>query len=389
MKGKLGEEVFKIRLGDFVTEVDYEKYSGGDGKVDFTLTSDSSTGIQVKTRYGNYDQVQWKIDKEEIEKNSVLVCVLCQEEFSDIEKEYRFIMAGFLPTNMIQSAFNEAIVGIDELLYPGGLRGYLDSLVSYDADKYINLGDECLFDKKDYKGAILNYCHALQLRANEAITYYKSDAIIYYKRGIAFSLLGYYQNAIDDCTQAIKIDAHYGHYCCRGSARHSLGDNQGAIDDYTKAIKINANNAIAYNDRGLAHYDLGDNQSAINDFTQAIKINPNYAIAYNNRGNAHSELGDNQRAIDDFTQAIKINPNYAIVYNDRGFAHYTLGDNQSAINDYTQAINLYPEFAIAYYNRGVSNLQKSANLYQKQGRDKKFQEVKDILREIHRSQHLM
>jgi hypothetical protein len=237
MKGKLGEEVFKIRLGDFVTEVDYEKYSGGDGKVDFTLTSDSSTGIQVKTRYGNYDQVQWKIDKEEIEKNSVLVCVLCQEEFSDIEKEYRFIMAGFLPTNMIQSAFNEAIVGIDELLYPGGLRGYLDSLVSYDADKYINLGDECLFDKKDYKGAILNYCHALQLRANEAITYYKSDAIIYYKRGIAFSLLGYYQNAIDDCTQAIKIDAHYGHYCCRGSARHSLGDNQGAIDDYTKAIK--------------------------------------------------------------------------------------------------------------------------------------------------------
>ncbi|WP_246605544.1 hypothetical protein [Sphaerospermopsis torques-reginae] len=79
LKGKLGEEVVKSRLGDFVTEVDYEKYSGGDGKVDFTLTSDSSVGIQVKTRYGNYDQVQWTIDKEEIEKNAVLVCVLCQE----------------------------------------------------------------------------------------------------------------------------------------------------------------------------------------------------------------------------------------------------------------------------------------------------------------------
>jgi hypothetical protein len=124
MKGKLGEEVFKIRLGDFVTEVDYEKYSGGDGKVDFTLTSDSSTGIQVKTRYGNYDQVQWTIDREEIEKNAVLVCVLCQEEFSDIEKEYRFIMAGFLPTNIIKSIGDKTLVRIDELLYPGSRRIY-------------------------------------------------------------------------------------------------------------------------------------------------------------------------------------------------------------------------------------------------------------------------
>ncbi|WP_300001280.1 tetratricopeptide repeat protein, partial [Anabaena sp. AL09] len=216
MKGKLGEEVVKICLGDFVTEVDYEKYSSGDGKIDFTLTSDSSVGIQVKTRYGYFDKVQWTIDREEIEKNAVLVCILCQEEFSDTEKEYRFIMAGFLPTNMIQYAFNEAILGIDELLYPGGLRGYLDSLVSYDADKYISLGDECL-DKQDYEGAILNYRHALQLRANEAITYYESDAIIYYKRG----------------------NAHF-----------ELGDNQNAIDDYTQAIKINPNNAIVYNNRG-------------------------------------------------------------------------------------------------------------------------------------------
>ncbi|MEB3178771.1 MAG: hypothetical protein VKL59_07070 [Nostocaceae cyanobacterium] len=41
LKGKLGEEVVKSRLGDFVTEVDYAKRLGGDGKVDFTLTSDS------------------------------------------------------------------------------------------------------------------------------------------------------------------------------------------------------------------------------------------------------------------------------------------------------------------------------------------------------------
>ena len=156
MKGKLGEEVVKIRLGDFVTEVDYEKRIGGDGKIDFTLTSDSSIGIQVKARYGNFDTIKWSISREEIEKNSVLVCILIQEEVSEAQSEYNLILAGFLPTNIIKSFGTKTSVGIDELLYPGGLRGYLESLTSSDADKYISLGNEC-FHKKDYKGAINNY----------------------------------------------------------------------------------------------------------------------------------------------------------------------------------------------------------------------------------------
>jgi tetratricopeptide (TPR) repeat protein len=306
MKGKLGEEVVKICLGDFVTEVDYEKYSSGDGKIDFTLTSDSSVGIQVKTRYGYFDKVQWTIDREEIEKNAVLVCVLCQEEFSEMEKEYGLIIAGFLPTNMIKSAANEAIVGIDELLYPGGLRGYLDSLVSYDADKYISLGDECLFDKKDYKSAILNYSHALELRANEVITYYLSDAIIYYKRGIAFSLLGSYQNAIYDCNRAITIDASYHYYYCRGSAHYSLGDMQGAIYDFTQAINMNSKYVIAYYNRGNAYYTLGKYQDAINDYNQVINLDQTFAIAYYNRGSVNLILGNKQGAIDDFNKAASI-----------------------------------------------------------------------------------
>jgi hypothetical protein len=291
MKGKLGEEVVKIRLGDFVTKVDYEKYSGGDGKIDFTLTSDSSIGIQVKTRYGYFDKVQWTIDREEIEKNSVLVCILCQEEFSETEKEYGLIIAGFLPTNMIKSAANEAIVEIDELLYPGGLLGYLESLVSYNSNKYISLGDEFLFDKKDYKSAILNYSHALELRANEAITYYLSDAIIYYKRGIAFSLLGSYQNAIYDCNRAITIDASYHYYYCRGSAHYSLGDMQGAIYDFTQAINMNSKYVIAYYNRGNAYYTLGKYQDAINDYNQVINLDQTFAIAYyNSRGFSFSKF---------------------------------------------------------------------------------------------------
>jgi hypothetical protein len=56
---------------------------GGDGKVDFTLTSNPSVGIQVKTRYGSSDKVKWQISPEEVKKNAVLICIFSQEEFDD------------------------------------------------------------------------------------------------------------------------------------------------------------------------------------------------------------------------------------------------------------------------------------------------------------------
>lgn len=330
MKGKLGEEVVKIRLGDFVTEVDYEKYSGGDGKVDFTLTSDSSIGIQVKTRYGNCDQVQWTIDKEEIEKNAVLVCVLCQEEFSDMEKEYRLIMVGFLPTNMIKSAVTEAIVRIDELLYPGGLRGYLDNFKSSKSsnyNKYIILGDECI-DNQDYQGAIFDYFHALYLISNEASDYDTSDAImaiIYHKIG----------------------NAHY-----------TLGDYKGAIDDYTRSIKLNPTYHSVYENRGNAYYILEKYYDAINDYTQAINLNPASSNAYNNRGNTYYQLGKYYNAINDYTQAIKINPLSHSVYDNRGNAYYQLGKHYDAINDYT--------FILGNKQATIDDLNKAASIYQQE-----------------------
>jgi tetratricopeptide (TPR) repeat protein len=263
MKGKLGEEVVKSRLADFVTEVDYEQRIGGDGKVDFTLTSDSSIGIQVKARNGNFDKIQWSISREEIKKNAVLVCILIQEEVSEAQAEYNLILAGFLPTNMIKLAASKALVGIDELLYSGGLRSYLESLTSSEVDEYIRLGDEC-FQKKNYQNAIAYYTQVFQ-DPNFALAYFN-----------------------------------------RGNAHSDLGDKQGAIEDYTQAIKIDPNFALAYFNRGVTRFDLGDKQGEIEDYTQAIKIDPNFALAYFNRGAARLDLGDKHGAIKDFQIAANI-----------------------------------------------------------------------------------
>ena len=355
LKGKLGEEVVKSRLGNFVTEVDYEKRIGGDGKVDFTLTSDSSIGIQVKARYGNFDTIKWSISQEEIEKNAVLVCILIQEEVSEAQSEYNLILAGFLPTNMINLDENKVFIGIDILLYSGGLLGYLNALIAFKIEEYINLADECFYNG-DVKGVITNFNQALQLDL--------SNEYIYYKLGCMYFLKLNFRLAIENFTEAIKIDPYFSEaYHERGIARDKLGDMQGAIEDFTEAIKINPNYADAYYERGIVHDELGDRKGAIADFNQAIKINPdnwNFKVTFYGLGSNCLELGNIQDAIEYFNQAIKIDPHFSFSYYDRGIARDKLGDKTGARADF----------------------QKAADIYKKEGNETKYQDAMKQIKKI-------
>ncbi len=449
LKGKLGEEVVKERLADLITEVDYDKRFGGDGKIDFTLTSDPTIGVEVKSRHGSIDRVRWSVSSEEVEKNAVVVCILIQEEVNEAQPEYHLFLAGFLPTQMIKLRTGRISFGINQLLYGGGLRSYLEQLQSASTnynyhsqeqqnhqyktkpepvykppnnqlikssypvvDKYlpyrseelnllnIKLGDECS-KKGQYDAAISAYNEALQLKSNDAETYYK--------RGLARYHLGDYEGAIADYIQAIMINPHHiKAYHKSGLARYQLGDYEGAIADYTQAIRINPNDAVAYKNRADVRYRIRDNQGAIEDYTQAIKISPNDkyiydksngsdseiadvqetvkvflqeieissndGIAYKQRGNFRLEIGDYEGAIADYTQAIKINSHDIEAYYNRGNARYDLGDYEGAITDYTQAIKINFNDADAYYNRGNARY----NLGDKQGAIEDFHKATNI-----------
>ncbi len=156
LKGKLGEEAIQSRLANFVTEVDYETRYSGDNKIHFYLTDAPQIGIQVKTRYGCIDKVEWHINFEEVEKISILVCVLIQEEVNEAQPNYNMIMAGFLPTDLINFSIEKTSYKIDELLYFGGLHGYLKELILSLFKDYVNLGDNC-YKQENYQEAIVNY----------------------------------------------------------------------------------------------------------------------------------------------------------------------------------------------------------------------------------------
>lgn len=150
-KGKLGEIVTEDCLSGLVGQVNYEILPSGDGKIDLTLSSDGNIGIQVKTRYSNTYNVEWSISLEEIQKNKAVVCVLIlgeQKKFDEFKSEYHPVMAGFLPTDLIQKQIREGSldwednngnkvvkIKIDNLLYGGGLRSYLEKLSSQSLDE--------------------------------------------------------------------------------------------------------------------------------------------------------------------------------------------------------------------------------------------------------------
>jgi tetratricopeptide (TPR) repeat protein len=397
LKGKLGEEVVKERLAGFITEVDYEKRIGGDGNVDFTLSSNPLIGIEVKSRCGSID-VKWSVTAEEVEKNTVIVCILIQEKVNEAQAEYHLVLAGFLPTTMIKLKTGRITFGIDQLLYGGGLLTYLQQFNSnsgaipnspnnshrdkiaiyqyisptnsnnnsnhqYEHEEdnlhhqpeeliqlYIQTGNES-FERGNYETAIISYQGALKLSNN--LNYPTTE--IYYKIAIAKYHFGDYEGTISDCLQIIQINPHHlKAYQRSGLARFQICDREGAIEDFSQAIRINPNDSFAYINRAYARSQLGDNQGAIEDYTQAIKLNPNsHNLNFYNlhNGNHKNNLTNNQELFQALIQMEEITPDSTEAYKKRANSRYEIGDYEGAISDYTEALKTDTYDTESYFNR--------------------------------------
>jgi protein O-mannosyl-transferase len=225
-----------------------------------------------------------------------------------------------------------------------------------------------------WKNSITLFEHALNVTEN--------NYIAYYNRGIAYSELRNYRQAIGDYDKVIEIKPKYTEaYSNRGNAYLHLGNDRQAIGDFDKAIEINPKHERAYNNRGTAYSNLGNDTQAIRDYDKAVEINPKYEKAYNNRGKSYSLLGNYRQAIGDYDKAIEINPKYAKAYNNRGNAYTKLGNYRQAIGDFDKAIEINPKYVEAYYNRGYAysrignnrqaseDLKRAAKLSYKDGLD--------------------
>jgi len=172
-------------------------------------------------------------------------------------------------------------------------------------------------------------------------------------------LRGHWQNTIQQRLRARLVEGPLpdaSAYIERGKAYRLLGEYDKANADFTQAIYLEPERDIAYYQRGILyiHY-LEEYEQALNDFSQAIYLRPDTIHAYLERGSAYILVENYQRAIADFDRVLALNPPSSIAaptYVNRGVANMYRQEYQQAIDDYTRAIELDPTNALCYSNRG-------------------------------------
>jgi lipoprotein NlpI len=212
-----------------------------------------------------------------------------------------------------------------------------------------------------------NNLYSIEQRISACTAVVQSDRnqtnveISYFYRGNAYSDKADYDRAIEDYTQAIRLNPKDTHALFnRGNTYRVKRDFDHSIADYDQMIRLDPRQFEAFNNRGVAHYLKGDYDRAIEDCNEAIRLNPQFANPYLVRGNAHLAKGDDDDAIADYDQAIQLDPKFASAYSRRGSAYAINGDFNRAIADYDQAIRLSPKSSEAYLLRGVADIYANA-----------------------------
>jgi len=146
-----------------------------------------------------------------------------------------------------------------------------------------------------------------------------------------------YNRMISQQFKYVKYEIVYNN---RGNAYSKLGNRERAIEDYSEAIRLQPDYTEAYYNRGTVYIESGQYQKAVRDYTEAIRIKPDYTQAYFNRGMAYSRIGRYQAAIGDYTEAIRLKPDYAEAYNNRSAVYLNLGDTRSGCLDAAKACEM-------------------------------------------------
>ena len=123
-----------------------------------------------------------------------------------------------------------------------------------------------------------------------------------------------WDKAVDLLRKATALDHKYAPnlaavYQQRGYAAATNQQFQDAINDYSEAIKINPGDSRIYEQRAAVEMKLNDMDKALADYSEAIKLKPNEVRYYLYRSYIYEIKGDIKNSIADTEKVLKTDPN--------------------------------------------------------------------------------
>jgi tetratricopeptide (TPR) repeat protein len=223
-----------------------------------------------------------------------------------------------------------------------------------DAEYFFKLAVEQI-SPSEYQYALMNFRKALDINPD----YYEVYVVRY---SLIYMPLGHYQEAINDCTQALRLQPDNAELLTnRGWSYAQLGYHLQALQDYDLALMIKPDLEIAYIRRGLSYRSCSNYQKAMHDFQQAIKINPYNADAYNNKGLTLIDLGEHENALNILNKAIEINSEHIQSYLNKGLCCIYLKYEFSAVESFSRAIELNSDITKDYLMQWDDDIDQNEN----------------------------
>ncbi|HLN27336.1 MAG TPA: tetratricopeptide repeat protein [Gemmataceae bacterium] len=203
------------------------------------------------------------------------------------------------------------------------------------------------FERKEFARAVEAFTRAIELSRY-------SPHLLYKMRAAAYGADGKLDRAIADYEQVIYLEPDASNYSFRACLRCLNKDYDEAIKDCTTALKMDprgddTQRASAYGCRGYAHSCKGDLEAAIEDYTEAIKLVPASVETRICRASVYAKKGEYDEAIADYTRALEEDrftlnqPNSLSIHVRRADLYQRKGKYKQAIADVTEALRLQPD----------------------------------------------
>src|SRR5882757_3209204 len=105
--------------------------------------------------------------------------------------------------------------------------------------------------------------------------------------------------AVQDCSEAIRLDPAPQAFDCRGNALAADKKYLAALDDFDRAIKLDPKYVQAFADRAATFGLMRETRLAVRDYTEAVRLDPARVQGFVDRAEAYIKVRRIDLAIDD------------------------------------------------------------------------------------------